>query len=83
MAEIAKERNFAIATIEGHLASFVANGELDINEMVSMAKQLLIKEAFKIHGTSGFKNLKDNLPEDITYGEIRMVMAAEKMKNSY
>jgi PIF1-like helicase/Helix-turn-helix domain/HRDC domain/Helicase len=83
MAEIAKERNLAIGTIEGHLASFVANGELDINEMVSMAKQLLIKDAFKIHGTSGTKNLKDNLPEDITYGEIRMVMAAEKMKNSY
>ncbi|HXS58728.1 MAG TPA: helix-turn-helix domain-containing protein [Hanamia sp.] len=83
MAEIAKERNLAIGTIEGHLASFVADGELDINEMVSMAKQLLIKDAFKIHGTSGTKNLKDNLPEDITYGEIRMVMAAEKMKNSY
>ena len=34
-------------------------------------------------GAKGIKNLKENLPEDITYGEIRMVMAAEKMKNSY
>jgi hypothetical protein len=76
--EIAKERNYAITTIEGHLASFVANGELDINKMVSEEKQLLIKEAAKIHGHESFKTLKENLPEDITYGEIRMVMAVEK-----
>jgi ATP-dependent DNA helicase RecQ len=76
--EIAKERNMAISTIEGHLASFVANGEIDINKMVSEEKQLLIKEAAKIYGRESFKTLKDNLPENITYGEIRMVMAGEK-----
>jgi len=78
IAEIAKERNFAITTIEGHLVPFVAKGELDINKMVSEEKQLLIKEAIKIYGSEGFKTLKENLPEDVTYGEIRMVMAAEK-----
>ena len=79
VAEIAKERNFAITTIEGHLASFVATGELDINKMVSIEKQLLIKGAAKIHGRESFKTLKENLPENISYGEIRMVMAAEKI----
>ncbi|HJY22544.1 MAG TPA: helix-turn-helix domain-containing protein, partial [Hanamia sp.] len=78
IAEIAKERNMAISTIEGHLALFVANGEIDINKMVSEKNQLLIKEAVKIHGRDSFKTLKENLPEDITYGEIRMVLAAEK-----
>jgi ATP-dependent DNA helicase RecQ len=76
--EIAVERNMAVGTIEGHLTSFVANGELGINKIVSEKKQLLIKEAAKIHGKESFKTLKDNLPEDITYGEIRMVMAAGK-----
>ena len=79
IAEIAKERNFAITTIEGHLASFVATGEIDISKMVSIEKQLLIKEAAKIHGRESFKTLKDNLPEDISYGELRMVMTAEKI----
>lgn len=77
--EIARERNMAISTIEGHLASFVATGEIDISKMVSEEKQLLIKEAISIHGRLSTKILKDNLPEEITYGEIRMVMAAEKM----
>lgn len=76
--DIAKERNMAVSTIEGHLATFVASGEIDINKMVSQENQSLIKEAAKTHGRESFKTLKDNLPENITYGEIRMVMAAEK-----
>jgi hypothetical protein len=76
--EIAKERSLAIGTIEGHLATFVANGEVDISEIVSKDKQLLINQAVKIYGRESIKTLKDNLPEEITYGEIRMVMAAEK-----
>jgi ATP-dependent DNA helicase RecQ len=39
----------------------------------------LIKAAIKIHGRESLKTLKENLPEDISYGEIRMVMAAQKM----
>ncbi len=76
--EIAKERNLSVTTIEGHLASFIEKDELDIDKMVSPKKQNLIKEAIKIHGRESFKVLKENLPEDISYGEIRMVMAAIK-----
>jgi ATP-dependent DNA helicase RecQ len=78
IAEIAKERNMAISTIEGHLALFVANGEINISEIVSAEKQLLIREAVKIHGRESLKIIKENLPDNITYGEIRMVLAAEK-----
>jgi hypothetical protein len=77
--EIAKERNMAIVTIEGHLSWFVGNGDIDINKMVSEQKQLLIKEAAKIYGRESFKTLKENLSEDISYGEIRMVIATERI----
>ncbi len=80
--EIAKERNLASSTIEGHLAAFVANGEIDLNKVVTPEKQNLIKEAVKIHGSESFKTLKENLPEDVSYGEIRMVMAATAPKNA-
>src|SRR5665647_3935105 len=78
VAEIAKERNFAISTIEGHLAWFVGNGEIDINEIVPLRKQLLIKEAVKIHGSQSLKTLLENLPGDFSYNEIRLVMAGAK-----
>ncbi|HUZ57461.1 MAG TPA: helix-turn-helix domain-containing protein [Hanamia sp.] len=76
--EIAKERNFSVGTIEGHLASFVASKQINIDDLVSVEKQLLIKDAAKTYGKEGFKILKENLPEGISYGEIRMVMTAEK-----
>ncbi len=79
IAEIAKERNFTIGTIEGHLAYYVSNGDIDINKLVSLEKQLLIKAAATSHGSESHKILKDNLPEAITYSEIRMVMAAGKI----
>ncbi|MDP4282845.1 MAG: helix-turn-helix domain-containing protein [Bacteroidota bacterium] len=80
--EIAKERKFSVTTIESHLAAFVASGEIHIDKMVSKEKQELIKEAIKIHGTSGTKNLKEVLPENVSYGEIRMVIATEKKNDS-
>ncbi|MEO5649706.1 MAG: helix-turn-helix domain-containing protein [Ginsengibacter sp.] len=80
IVDIAKERNLAVSTVEGHLASFVANGEIDINKMVSMEKQSLIKEAAKVYGKESFKILKENLPEDIGYGEIRMVISTMNVK---
>jgi hypothetical protein len=80
--DIAKIRNFTVGTIEGHLAPFVVNGEIDINDIIREAKQILIKEAVKIHGRESTKTLKENLPEDISYGEIRMVLAVEKSRIS-
>lgn len=80
IAEIAKERSLAISTIEGHLSFFVISGEIDINVIVSEKTQSLIKEAIKIHGTESSKTLKDNLPEDVSYGEIRLMIAKEKSR---
>lgn len=78
VTEIAKERNFTVSTIEGHLAYYVGNGDIDVNKLVSLEKQLLVKAAAKSHGISSHKILKDNLPENISYSEIRMVLASEK-----
>jgi GTPase SAR1 family protein len=78
IAEIAKERNMTMGTIEGHLASFIASKQINIDDLVSVEKQGLIKEAAKIHGKESFKMLKENLPEHISYGELRMVLTAEK-----
>ncbi len=75
ISSIAKERNLSVNTIEGHLSYFVGTGEIDINEFVSIEKQNLVKEAVAKHGISSHKILKDNLPEDLGYGELKMVLA--------
>ncbi len=78
VVEIAKERNMTTGTIEGHLSSFIASKQINMDDLVSVEKQGLIKEAAKIHGKESFKTLKENLPEHISYGELRMVLTAEK-----
>jgi ATP-dependent DNA helicase RecQ len=78
ITEIAKERNLTANTIEGHLAWFIGTGEVDVNELIPLPKQDLIKSAIKIHGPSNHKILIKNLPADISYGDIRMVLAAAK-----
>ncbi len=78
IAAIAKERNLTIGTIEGHLIHFIAGGKLDVNELVSVEKQKLIAAAVAIHGTESYKTLAENLPNGISYGELRMVLTANK-----
>ena len=80
IAEIAIERNLTIGTIEGHLVPFIGNGEIEINDLVPANKQQLILNAVAIHGSLSHKTLIENLPADISYGEIRMVLAAGNLK---
>lgn len=76
ISEIAAERGFSLMTIETHLSHYVTTGEIDVNEFVSQDKQELITEAANKYGRMGLKLLKDNLPGNISYMEIKMMVAA-------
>jgi hypothetical protein len=75
IAEIAKERGLAISTIEGHLCQFIRSGEINIHDLISREKFLLIEEALKESDGAATAPIKQKLPSAITYGEIRMVVA--------
>jgi len=76
IAEIALERNITNGTVETHLSHFIATGEIDLHELLSKEKINKIQMAIAIHGNTSAKTLKENLPEEIGYGEIRMAMGA-------
>ena len=77
--EIAAERSLTVGTIENHLAYFVEQGEIDINEVVSSQHQKIIRgivRSFdKAYTLSEVKNL---LPSEYTYMEIKLVIADMK-----
>jgi ATP-dependent DNA helicase RecQ len=75
MFDIATERQLSVNTIESHLSYYIGTGELDIDTMVSPEKQQLIKQAVERFGRLGLRNLKDNLPDNISYGDIKMAIA--------
>ncbi len=74
--EIAKERDFTLGTIFGHLAYYVETGDLKAPDIIGKEKYDIINNAVNKIGTSqGMKVIKDMCPEDVDYGEIRMIFA--------
>ena len=75
MEQIATERKLSMATIENHLAVFVASGELDVTKIVPLHKIDKIMEAIHSLGAvSALKPIKDMLGDDFTYGDIRLAV---------
>ena len=73
--EIAKERGFTRQTIEGHLAYYVSTGEININDLISKEKFLLIEPVAKTFLGESITPIKEKLGHEITFGEIKLVLA--------
>jgi ATP-dependent DNA helicase RecQ len=77
LTELATRRGLSEGTIAGHLED-LANAGADVNllDFVDEGKIPLITEKLKQHGAFALSKLKEDLPEDISYGDIRLVRAA-------
>jgi len=76
--EIAEERQLSVSTIESHLSHYVANGEIKIKELLSKEKIERIEAVLKGFTGSSITPIKEQLGNDISFGEIRLVMAGRK-----
>ncbi len=75
--DIARERGVQPSTIEGHLARFVATGEIRLDELVPLHKVEPIRTAvLKFNDSGALSPIKEFLGEDYSYGEIRAVIAS-------
>jgi len=81
--EIAKERGLSEDTILGHLARFVEFGQLTVSEIISSEHHDAVLRAV---GTSGpdttLTAIKALCPPEITYGDIRIVLADRARQKS-
>ena len=75
VAEIAKERGFAIQTIEGHLAHYIRQGEINIEELISREKLIIIEPEVKKFDGGSIAPIKEKLGSSISFGEIRLTIA--------
>lgn len=72
--QIALERELNINTVFGHLASFIETGEVSVSDVMSSSHY---KELHKLIPTKTFENLSDlkhQLDDKFTYGELRLVL---------
>ena len=73
--EIAKLRNLTVATIIGHLARFLATGEVTLSELVPPEHQDAILKVIQTIGKGETKTaIKSLCPPEVTYQEIELVL---------
>jgi hypothetical protein len=80
--EIARERSLSQTTIEGHLASFIASGDLQIEQFVPVEKTRIISDFFLETGSKSLSEAREVLGEDFSYGELRMVLSYLNRSNT-
>ena len=77
--EIADERNLNENTILGHLASFIASKELKITDLMLEEHYIELKEIIPKKTFENLSDLKHQLDEKYSYGELRLVL--EDLRN--
>lgn len=73
---IAATRGLATSTVENHLCYYISTGKLEVSRLVNRQKQELIRAAIAQVGKDSLRKLKDVLPDQVSYGDIRMILAA-------
>jgi ATP-dependent DNA helicase RecQ len=74
--DIAKIRSRQLTTVVNAVATLVESGQLEFDPTwIDATRQSIIEAACAQVGTEKLKNLKDSLPPEITYDEIRLVVA--------
>lgn len=72
--EIAEKRGYAPSTILTHLSELIEkNQPIDLNRLVASERQKPILQAIQNVGTNSLRSLREQLGEDYSYGEIRLV----------
>lgn len=73
--EIAEERGLSPGTIEGHLALYVGNGTLEVQELISANRLKCILEAIEQTPDATPSQLRSVLGDDYSYGEIKIAQS--------
>ncbi|MDP1879905.1 MAG: DNA helicase RecQ [Parachlamydiaceae bacterium] len=76
LEQIKEIRQLTVGTLVTHIAEAIEEGrDLDLTTLVSPEKKLMIQKVIEEIGFEKLTPIKERLPEDITYNEIRLVGA--------
>jgi hypothetical protein len=74
-AQIAEARGLVPATVEGHMAHFVATGQVAINRLLPPEKRQTIEQELARLQGQPLAEIKQALGAGVSYGEIKLVQA--------
>ena len=82
--EIAKERELAVRTIIEHYTELIElNQPIEIDKLVIPVRQEIIFKAIEKVGDTSLKILRENLGENYSYDEIKLVRAWKRRKEQF
>ncbi len=82
-AEIAKIRDYAVSTIEGHLARLVKQGDIAVSDLVEENKLERIKKVLQNLGKDvSLADAKQQLGDDFSYAELRYVKTSMEVNQN-
>ncbi len=73
IAEIARERELTVSTIENHLAKYIGMGLIEVEQFMTADRVNKLKAYIQAQTTTGNKEIKEHFGEEFNYGEINMV----------
>ncbi|HWJ03665.1 MAG TPA: helix-turn-helix domain-containing protein, partial [Verrucomicrobiae bacterium] len=80
LAEIARERNLSLITVQGHFVRCHQDGHgVDWDAFISAGEEELVLAAIRELGAEKLKPLKEALPEEIDYFTIRAVICKHNL----
>ncbi len=68
-------RGLTVSTIETHLAFYVQQGELNVNDLLTEAEISHIRRAIDSSENRMLSTIKSRVGEDFSFGQIKMVLA--------
>ena len=74
LEEIARERGLSVSTLYTHFIKLIPAHGLKLEEIVLENRLAQIEQAIREAGSDNLKVIKERLPREVTYGEIRLVM---------
>lgn len=78
--EITKERNVKRRTIEEHIMKCALEGmEINLNEFINQEHEKLVLEAIDKVGASRLRNIKEIVPDEISYFEIKAIITKSQL----
>ncbi|MFD0989034.1 helix-turn-helix domain-containing protein [Mariniflexile jejuense] len=72
--EIADEREFNTNTIFGHLATYIPSGEIKISDLITVEHYEELKKIIPTKTFENLSDLKNQLDDKYSYGELRLVL---------
>ena len=72
--QIALERELNVNTIFGHLANFISSGDIKITDLISESHYKELKELIPKYTFENLSDLKHQIDEKYSYGELRLVL---------